>query len=142
MEVMAEANEQPALLNQRVDQNKKPRRPRNATGAGKLSTAKSGVRKAKRPMKAQEPDSAEISNNSARSAPVEEFQESDPQISLPLPAADEKAPAVDDSPEDRERTDSNEMAEHAAVSANASPKFLEASPAAVDIPKHEPVFGE
>ena len=77
MEVMAEANEQPALLNQRVDQNKKPRRPRRAAGAGKLSTAKSGVRRTKRPMKAQEPDSAEISNNSAQSAPVEELQEPD-----------------------------------------------------------------
>jgi transcription termination factor Rho len=142
MEVMAEANEQPALLNQRVDQNKKPRRPRNAAGAGKLSTVKSGVRRAKRSMKAQEPDSADISNNSAQNAPVEELQEAGTQISLPLPAADERVIAVDVPPEDRDRTGSNEMPEQAAVPANASSKFLEASPAAVDIPKYEPVFGE
>src|SRR6516225_5338460 len=129
MEVMAEANEQPALLNQRVDQNKKPRRPRNAAGAGKLSTAKSGVRRAKRSIKAPEPDSADISNNSARNAPVEEFQETGAQISLPLPAPDERVLPVDVSPEDRHRTDSNEMAEQVAVPANASPKFLEAAPA-------------
>ena len=141
MEVMAEANEQPALLNQRVDQNKKPRRPRNAAGAGKLSTVKSGVRRAKRSMKAQEPDSADISNNSAQNAPVEELQEANTQISLPLPAADERVIAVDVPPEDRDRTDSNEIPEQAAP-ANASPKFLEASPAAVDIAKYEPVFGE
>ena len=137
---MAEANEQPALLNQRVDQNKKPRRPRRAAGAGKLSTAKSGVRRTKRPMKAQEPDSAEISNNSAQNAPVEGLQEPDAQIALPLPAEDERLPAVDVSPEDRDRTDANEMAEQAAAPANASPRFLEAP--AVDTPKYEPVFGE
>ena len=142
MEVMAEANEQPALLNQQVDQNKKPRRPRNAAGAGKGSTAKSGVRRAKRPIKAQEPDSADISINSARNAPVEEPQETHTQISLPLPAADERVVALDAATEDRDRTDSNEMEEQTAVPANVSPKFLEGPPAAVDTPKYEPVFGE
>jgi transcription termination factor Rho len=142
MEVMAEANEQPALLNQRVDQNKKPRRARNAAGAGKLSTAKRGVRRAKRPMKAQEPDSADISNDSGRNPPVEELQEADAQISLPLPSADERVLAVDASLEDRNRTDSDEVVEQAAVQANVSPKFLEASPATVETPKYEPVFGE
>jgi transcription termination factor Rho len=142
MEVMAEANEQPALLNQRVDQNKKPRRPRNAAGAGKLSTAKSGIRRAKRPMKAQVPDSADISNDSGVNAPVEELQETDEQISLPLPAADESVLAADVSPGDHNRTDSSEMVEQAVAPANVSPKFLEASPGAVDTPKYEPVFGE
>jgi transcription termination factor Rho len=142
MEVMAEANEQPALLNQQVDQNKKPRRPRNAAGAGKGSTAKSGVRRAKRPIKAQEPDSADISINSARNAPVEEPQETHTQISLPLPAADERVVALDAATEDRDRTDSNDMEEQTAVPTNVSPKFLEGPPAAVDAPKYEPVFGE
>ena len=139
---MAEANEQPALLNQQVDQNKKPRRPRNAAGAGKGSTAKSGVRRAKRPIKAQEPDSADISINSARNAPVEEPQETHTQISLPLPAADERVVALDAATEDRDRTDSNDMEEQTAVPTNVSPKFLEGPPAAVDAPKYEPVFGE
>jgi transcription termination factor Rho len=141
MEVMAEANEQPALLNQPVDEGKKTRRPRNAAGARKPSTAKSGVRRTKRPIKEQESHSAEDNNNSGQDAPQEELHETNSQISLPLPPAGEKIIELDVPAPDRNIADSNEDADHSATTAKASPRFQEA-PSAVDTPKYEPVFGE
>jgi transcription termination factor Rho len=140
MEVMAEANEQPALLNQRVEEGKKNRRPRNVAGARRPSTAKSGARRTKRPVKEQELQSAENNNSSGQDAP-EELHEPNSQISLPLPPPDEKVLELDVSADDRNRADSNETAEHSVPPAIASPKFQE-SPPAVDTPKYEPVFGE
>src|ERR1700737_4407876 len=141
MDVMAEANEQPALLNQPVDEGKKTRRSRNAAGARKPSTAKSGVRRTKRPIKQQEPHSAENNNNSGQDALQEELHETNSQISLPLPPAGEKIIELDVPAPDRNSADSNEAADHSATTTAVAPRFLEAPPA-VETQKYEPVFGE
>src|SRR6266699_1927179 len=110
MEVMAEANEQPALLNQRLDEGKKNRRPRNAAGARKRSTAKSGARRTRQPSKEQEFQSAENKNSSGQDAP-EEQPDTNSQISLPLSAPGETIAEGDVSADDRDRSNSNETAE-------------------------------
>jgi transcription termination factor Rho len=140
MEVMAEANEQPALLNQRVDEGKKNRRPRNASGARKTSATKSGARRTKRPVKEQEPFSAENNNLLEQEAP-EELHEPNSQISRKLPSGGEKVLELDVSADDRDKADASERAENPVAPAIASPKLQEAPPA-VDTPKYEPVFGE
>jgi transcription termination factor Rho len=141
MEVMAEANEQPALLNQRMDEGKKTRGPRNAAGARKPSAAKSGVRRTKRPVKQQESHSAENNNNSGQDTQQEEFNETNSQISLPLPPSGEKVIELDVPALDRNSPDSNEAAGHSATTTTFSPRFQE-EPPAVEAPKYEPVFGE
>jgi transcription termination factor Rho len=140
MEVMAEANEQPALLNQRLDEGKKNRRPRTTAGARKRSTAKSGARRTRRPSKEQEFQSAENNNSSEQDALAEQH-DTNSQISLPLSAPGETIAEPEVSTDDRARTNSNETAEHPVVPATTPPKFLE-SPPAVEPPKYEPVFGE
>jgi transcription termination factor Rho len=142
MEVMAEANEQPALLNQRVDSSKKTRRPRNAAGSRRPSTAKSGVRRTKRPVKEPEPESADNHNNPGQEVSSEELSQANSQISLPLPPVDVRAPKADVFPDGGDRADSGETEEEAVSLAVASPKLQEGAPAAVDTPKYEAVFGE
>jgi hypothetical protein len=139
---MAEANEQPALLNQRVDSSKKTRRPRNAAGSRRPSTAKSGVRRTKRPVKEQEPESADNHNNPGQEVSSEELSQANSQIPLPLPPVDERAPKADVFPDGRDRADSGETPEETVSLAVASPKLQEGAPAVVDTPKYEAVFGE
>jgi transcription termination factor Rho len=142
MEVMAEANEQPALLNQRMDEGKRARGPRNAAGARKPSAAKSGVRRTKKPVKQQESHSAENNNSSGQDTPQqEEFNDTNSQISLPLPPSGEKAMELNVPAADRHSPDSNEVAEHSATATTVSPRFQE-EPPVVEAPKYEPVFGE
>jgi transcription termination factor Rho len=142
MEIMAEANEQPALLNQRVDSDKKTRRPRNAAGSRRPSTAKSAVRRTKRPIKEQEPDSANNHIDPGQEVTSQELSQPDSQVSLPLPQLDERAPKADVFPGNREGADSGEMAAETFSPAATSPKLQEAVPPAVDTPKYEAVFGE
>jgi transcription termination factor Rho len=149
MEVMAEANEQPALLNQRLDEGKKSRRPRNAAGARKPSAAKSGTRRTRRPSK--EPlRSAEHINSSGQDVSSEEEQhvssreeqqEPNSQISLPISAPAENVAELVVPADQSDASDSNEIVEQPAVPEAAPPKLQEPAPA-VETPKYEPVFGE
>jgi transcription termination factor Rho len=142
MEVMAEANEQPALLNQRLDEGKKNRRPRNAAGARKPSAAKSGARRTRRPSKETELRSAENHNSSGQDVSSEEEQhEPNSQISLPISAPAENVAELAVSADQSDASDSNEMAEQPAVQETAPPRLQEPAPA-VETPKYEPVFGE
>src|SRR5262252_4104802 len=103
MEVMAEANEQPALLNEGADERKKTRRPRNAA-ARKSSAAKSGERKTRRPAKEQAPDSAVTNNDAGSEVAQEEPVETNSQSSLPL--SDEQGFEIKDSPDKGGKNDS------------------------------------
>jgi transcription termination factor Rho len=142
MEVMAEANEQPALLNQRLDEDKKNRRPRNAAGARKPSAAKSGARRTRRPSKEPELRSAENNNSSRQDVSSEKEQrEPNSQISLPISAPAENVAEPVVSADQSDTSDLNEMAEQPAVQETAPPKLQEPAPA-VETPKYEPVFGE
>jgi transcription termination factor Rho len=136
MEVMAEANEQPALLNQQVDEEKKTRRPRNAAGGRKPSAAKSGARRTKRPLK--EEHAAVASNNSQQDKAPELAREGDTQISLSLPPTDERVAEDYASANDRDEVSPGTVSPPPAV----SPKSQEAVPSPVEAPRYEPVFGE
>jgi transcription termination factor Rho len=141
MEVMAEANEQPALLNQQLDEGKKNRRPRNAAGASrKPSTAKSRAKRTKRPSKEQELQSAENNNSSGQDVP-EGQHEANSQVPLSFSATGENIAELDVSADDRNRSESNQRAENSVAAVAASPKIQD-SPPAVETPKYEPVFGE
>jgi len=63
MEVMAEANEQPALLNQDVDDVKKPRRTKTAARPRRTTASKTGARRPKKETKDDEPISSETNNH-------------------------------------------------------------------------------
>jgi transcription termination factor Rho len=144
MEVMAEANEQSALLNQRVDSAKKTRRTRSAAGSRRAPAAKSTVRRTKRPIKEQEPVSAENNNGPGQEVSSEELGQANSQISLPLPSLDEKEPEAGVAPDGRDTAGPGETTEEPASPAgSSSPKPEEGAPAtAVEAPKYEPAFGE
>ena len=63
MQVMAEANEQPALLNQDVDDVKKPRRTKTAARPRRTTASKTGARRPKKETKDDEPISSETNNH-------------------------------------------------------------------------------
>src|SRR5580704_2108222 len=63
MEVMAEANEQPALLNQDVGDVKKPRRTKTAARPRRTTASKTGARRPKKENKDDEPISSETNNH-------------------------------------------------------------------------------
>src|SRR5215469_18534981 len=64
MEVMAEANEQPALLNQDVGDVKKPRRTKATVGGRKTTANKTGTRRTKKQPKVEDPNLSETNNHS------------------------------------------------------------------------------
>ena len=64
MEVMAEANEQPALLNQDVDGVKKPRRTRTTVGVRKTTANKTSTKRTKKQAKVEEPNLSDTNNHS------------------------------------------------------------------------------
>jgi transcription termination factor Rho len=139
MEVMAEANEQPALLNQGTDERKKTRRPRN-TAARKSSAAKSGERKTRRPAKEQAPDSALANNSAGSEVAQEEPVQTSSQLSLPV--SDEQGFEIKGSPDKAGKHDSGEQLEPDVSSTVALQNSHEVSPVTAEAPKYEPVFGE
>lgn len=64
MEVMAEAHEQPALLNQDVDGVKKPRRTRTTVGVRKTTANKTSTRRTKKQEKVEKPNPSDTNNHS------------------------------------------------------------------------------
>src|ERR1700742_1730090 len=65
MEVMAEANEQPALLNEDADEAKKPRRTKTAARPRRTTASKTGARRAKKPTKDDEQIGSDTNNHLA-----------------------------------------------------------------------------
>jgi len=65
MEVMAEANEQPALLNEDADEVKKPRRTKTAARPRRTTASKTGARRAKKPTKDSEEIGSDTNNHLA-----------------------------------------------------------------------------
>jgi transcription termination factor Rho len=140
MEVMAEANEQPALLNQDVDGVKKPRRTRTTVGARKTTANKTSTKRTKKQAKVEEPNLSDTNNHST----LMEGQDGlAPENDLGAP--EHLSPPSRRTTEAAERlteegpAEIGEAVEEPARTASVS--LRETSPA-VEAPRYESIFGE
>src|SRR5580700_7817998 len=140
MEVMAEANEQPALLNQDVDGVKKPRRTRTTVGARKTTANKTSTRRTKKQAKVEKPNLSDTNNYST----LMEGQDGlAPENDLGAP--EHLSPPSRSTPEAAERlteegpAEIGEPVEEPARTASVS--LRETSPA-VEASRYESIFGE
>jgi transcription termination factor Rho len=141
MEVMAEANEQPALLNQDVDGVKKPRRTKFAARPRRTTASKTGARRAKKQTEDEEPTRPDTNNYSS----VLEGQDGVPQNveSAPELASPQSHGIVEPAaqPTAQRSTERDEPVEESVATGSTTFRFRE-TPPVVEAPKYEPVFGE
>ena len=142
MEVMAEANEQPALLNQDVGDVKKPRRTKATVGGRKTTANKTGTRRTKKQAKVEDPNLSETNNHSTFEGgqdglPPENALGAPGLLSLPGQKTEE--PASERLAE--EPVELEEGVEEPTGKSSPSLRFQETAPAA-ETPKYEPAFGE
>jgi transcription termination factor Rho len=140
MEVMAEANEQPALLNQDVDGVKKPRRTRTTVGARKTTANKTSTKRTKKQAKVEEPNLSDTNNHSTLMKGQDGLA---PENDLGAP--EHLSPPSRRTTEAAERlteegpAEIGEAVEEPARTASVS--LRETSPA-VEAPRYESIFGE
>jgi transcription termination factor Rho len=145
MEVMAEANEQPALLNQDVDDVKKPRRTKAAASPRRTTASKTGARRSKK----QTTDEAEIRSDLNNHQPLLDVQVDapSPKIASPNIAVSERTTHTREIAEPIKRSNDpkvselSEPVEEPVSSAPATARFQE-TPSAAEAPRYDPVFGE
>jgi len=137
---MAEANEQPALLNQDVDGVKKPRRTRTTVGVRKTTANKTSTKRTKKQAKVEESNLSDTNNHST----LMEGQDGlAPENDLGAP--EHLSPPSRRTTEAAERlteegpAEIGEAAEEPARTASVS--LRETSPA-VEAPRYESIFGE
>ena len=140
MEVMAEAHEQPALLNQDVDGVKKPRRTRTTVGVRKTTANKTSTKRTKKQAKVEKPNLSDTNNHST----LMEGQDGlAPENDLGVP--EHLSPPSRSTVEAAERlteegpAEIGEAVEEPARTASVS--LRETSPA-VEAPRYESIFGE
>jgi len=142
MEVMAEANEQPALLNQDVDDVKKPRRTKTAARPRRTTASKTGARKPKKETKDNEPISSETNNHLP---PLETRDNASPQNSEAAPELVSGQPRgfVESTEQSNEPKNAEMFApvEEPAMKERTAPRLHEPPPT-VEAPRYDPVFGE
>src|SRR5271165_3561471 len=142
MEVMAEAHEQPALLNQDVDGVKKPRRTKTTVGVRKTTANKTSTRRTKKQIKVEEPDLLDANNHSTLAEDRDGVSSEND-----LGTRELLSPPVQRSAETAERLTEErhaeipEVAEEPARAGSASHRLQETSPA-VEPPRYESIFGE
>jgi len=139
MEVMAEANEQRALLNQDVDEVKKPRRAKTAARPRRTTAGKTGARKAKKQTTDDNPTSADTNShfNGQEGAPSQDVEDA-PELVSEQPRETVEPPAQAN---DQKRAAMSEPREAAVTTAPAPARFQETPPVA-EAPRYDPVFGE
>ena len=140
MEVMAEAHEQPALLNQDVDGVKKPRRTRTTVGVRKTTANKTSTKRTKKQVKVENPNLSDTNNHST----LMEGQDGlAPENDLGAP--EHLSPPSRSTVEAAERlteegpAEIGEAVEEPARTASVS--LRETSPV-VEAPRYESIFGE
>jgi len=142
MEVMAEAHEQPALLNQDVDGVKKPRRTKTTAVVRKTTANKTSTRRTKRQAKVEKPNLPDTNNHSTS---VEGKDGLPPENDLRAPEflspPDQRTTEVPERFPDEEPAEIVEVVEESARPGSASLRFQESSPA-VEPPRYESIFGE
>ena len=140
MEVMAEAHEQPASLNQDVDGVKKPRRTKTTVGVRKTTADKTSTRRTKKQAKVEKPNLSDANNHSTsmegqdRLAPEDDLGAPE-HLSPPSLITTEAAERLTE----EGRTEIGEAVEEPARTASIS--LRETSPA-VEAPRYESIFGE
>jgi transcription termination factor Rho len=143
MEVMAEANEQPALLNQDVGDVKKPRRTKTAARPRRTTASKTGARRPKKENKDDEPISSETNNHLP--PPLETRDNPSPQNSEAAPELVSEQPrGFVESTEQSNEPKNTEMfasVEEPAMKGRTTPRLHEPPPT-VEAPRYDPVFGE
>jgi transcription termination factor Rho len=143
MEVMAEANEQPALLNQDVDDPKKPQRTKTAARPRRTTASKTGARKTKKQTKDEELINSDTNNH----LPLLEVKESPPPPQIiehaPEPALAQHSRVAEPvaRPNERRNSEVSKPVEQPAPSAPTSTRLHEPPPV-VEAPRYDPVFGE
>ena len=142
MEVMAEANEQPALLNQDVGDVKKPRRTKATAGGRKTTANKTGTRRTKKQAKVEDPNLSDTNNHSTFEGGEDGLPPENalgaPSELLPPPSQKTEEPAERLAEEPAEI---EEGVEESTGKSSPSLRFQETAPAA-ETPKYEPAFGE
>ena len=137
---MAEANEQPALLNQDVDGVKKPRRTRTTVGVRKTTANKTSTKRTKKQAKVEEPNLSDTNNHST-------LMEGQDGLA---PENDLGAPEHLSSPSRRTTEAAERLTEEGPAeigeaveepARTASVSLRETSPA-VEAPRYESIFGE
>ena len=143
---MAEANEQPALLNQDVDDVKKPRRTKAAASPRRTAASKTGARRSKK----QPTDQAETRSELNNHQPLLDVQVDTPAQKIASPnvaVVSERTTHTREIAEpakrsnDQKRSELSEPVEEPVSSAPATARFQE-TPPAVETPRYDPVFGE
>jgi transcription termination factor Rho len=142
MEVMAEANEQPALLNQDADDAKKPRRTKTAARPRRTTAGKASARRAKKPTTNDEP----TGNDTNSHFTVSESQEnasSQNADETPEPVSAERLGTVEAPARanDQKSAAMSEPVEETVSTGTVPGRFQEPHPA-VEAPRYDPVFGE
>ena len=146
MEVMAEANEQPALLNQDVDDVKKPRRTKAAASPRRTAASKTGARRSKK----QPTDQAEPRSDLNNHQPLLDVQVDAPSPKIASPnvaVVSERTTHTREIAEpakrsnDQKGSELSEPVEAPVSSAPATARYQE-TPPAVEAPRYDPVFGE
>jgi len=139
MEVMAEAHEQPASLNQDVDGVKKPRRTKTTVGVRKTTANKTGTRRTKKQAKIEKPNLSDANNHSTS---MESQDGLAPENDLGAPEHFSPPSLITTEAAERlteeGRTEIGEAEEPART---ASVSLRETSPA-VEAPRYESIFGE
>jgi transcription termination factor Rho len=143
MEVMAEANEQPALLNEDADEAKKPRRTKTAPRPRRSTASKTGARRAKKPTKDDEQIGSDTNNHLAlleSGDGVPSQQDPETPKTNQAPPRGLVGPAAQQQSEPR----SAEIREPAEEPQQAPPvqTRVQEQPPAVETPRFDPVFGE
>src|SRR3984957_18025159 len=149
MEVMAEANEQPALLNQDVDDVKKPRRTKTAARPRRTPASKTGARRAKKETKDDEPISSETNNHlpllESREGDLENREDASSQNMEAAPELVSEQPrGFGESTEQSNERKNTEMfapVEEPVMKARTAARLHEPPPT-VEAPRYDPVFGE
>ena len=144
MEVMAEANEQPALLHQDVDEAKKPARSKSPTRTRRVTASKTGSRRAAKQTKTEEANHASTGNGAAvlegqNDLPLTSAKDP-PRIVAEQPVQLVEVPAQ---PGDRKSLVVKEsVGEQVAVAAEVTPVRAQEAAPAVEVQKYESAFGE
>jgi transcription termination factor Rho len=142
MEVMAEANEQPALLNQEVEDVKKPRRSKTAARPRRTTASKTGTRRAKKPTKDDEQTGSDTNNHLTLIERPEGIPSSD--VANAHETASAHPPGFVESAElsdDPRHAELSQPVEEPVPTAPITSRFHEAPPT-VEAPRYDPVFGE
>ena len=138
MEVMSEAHEQPALLNEDVDRVKKPRRTKTTAGVRKTTANKTSTRKTKKPAKVEDPSDT---NNYSKMVEGQDGLPPENDLAVPEPVSTPNRKTTQDAerlPETGPSETDEALEEPAKI---ASVSIRETSPA-VEAPRYESIFGE